>query len=135
VYALHSSLTHLDFSMEPPFDCADDNSGNAAFVHATSLIGGRDTVNLAYEMFPLLASFGFDEIADGETSVSNITLLLSEFSLTKFQGESDDHYLARVELSAENDLGSYGRTEHDVCVLAQPNGSRLNRVFRKAGVT
>jgi hypothetical protein len=86
VYELHSSLTHLDFSMEPPFDCADDNSGNAAFVHATSLIGGRDTVEeyLAYEMFPLLASFGFDEIADGETSVSNITLLLPEFSLTKF---------------------------------------------------
>jgi hypothetical protein len=125
-----------DFSTDPPFDCADDDSSDAAFVHATSLIDGRGTVEqyLACGMFPLSASFGFGEIVEGETSVSKITLPLPEFPLTKVEGECDAHFLARVELSAENVVGSYGRTEHDACVLALPNGGRLNWVFEKAGV-
>jgi hypothetical protein len=125
-----------DFSTDPPFDCADDDSSDAAFVRATSLIDGRGTVEqyLACRMFPLLASFGFGEIVEGETSVSKITLPLPEFPLTKVEGECDAHFLARVELSAENVVGSYGRTEHDACVLALLNGGRLNWVFEKAGV-
>jgi hypothetical protein len=74
VYALHSSMTPLDFSTEPLFDCADDDCGDAAFVRNTSLIGGQDTIEeyLACRMFLLLASFGFGEIADGETPISKI---------------------------------------------------------------
>jgi hypothetical protein len=81
---------------------------------------------LACGMFPLSAGFGFREIADGETPVSKIVLLLPDFPLTKFQGESDDHFQARVELGMENVVGSYNRAEHDTCMLELPNGGWLN---------
>jgi hypothetical protein len=36
---LCSHMCDLDFRMEPPFDCADDESGDVTFVKATSFIG------------------------------------------------------------------------------------------------
>jgi hypothetical protein len=41
--------------MEPPFECADDDSGDATCVDAAGLIGGQDAVKeyLAHRMFPL----------------------------------------------------------------------------------
>jgi hypothetical protein len=53
-------------------------------------------------MFMLSANFSFTEIADGETPISKVALPLQEFPLGKLQGESNDHFLARVELDAEN---------------------------------
>jgi hypothetical protein len=79
------------------------------------------------------AGFGFREVTDGETAVSKITLSMLEFPVTKLQGESNDHFLVRVELGAENIVGSYIRGEHDACKLL-PNGSPFNRVFEQAGV-
>jgi hypothetical protein len=46
----------------------------------------------------------------GETPMSKVTLPLLEFALAKLQGESNDHFLVRVELGAKNVVGSYGRT-------------------------
>jgi hypothetical protein len=83
---------------------------------------------LACGLFP--ASIGFSEITDGETLASKVTLPLPEFPLTKFRGESDDHFRVRVELDVENVVGTYSRPEHDACVLALLNGGRLNRVFK-----
>jgi hypothetical protein len=101
-------MTPLDFMMEPPFECADDDSGDAAFVHAMSLIGGRDVVEeyLACAMFPLSANFSFVGIVDGETPLLNVVASLSEFPLARFEGESNDHFLVRVELDTENVVGS-----------------------------
>jgi hypothetical protein len=61
MFTLHSSMTPLDFTADPSFECADDDFGDAAFIRAASLIGGRDAVEeyLACGMFPLLANFGF----------------------------------------------------------------------------
>jgi hypothetical protein len=136
VYALRSSMAPLDFSMEPLFKCVDDDSRDLAFIGAMGLIGGREAVEeyLAYGMLLLSASISFAEIVDGETPVSNVTLPLPEFPLAKLQGESNDHFLARVELGMEIVVGSYGHAEHDACIKALPNGGRLNRVFKKAGV-
>jgi hypothetical protein len=36
---LRSHMCDLDFPMEPPFDYADDESGDVTFVKATSFIG------------------------------------------------------------------------------------------------
>jgi hypothetical protein len=123
-------MAPLDFSTECSFECVDDNAGDLAFVHATSLIGSRDMIEeyLACGLFP--ASIGFSEITDGETLASKVTLPLPEFPLTKFRGESDDHFRVRVELDVENVVGTYSRPEHDACVLALLNGGRLNRVFK-----
>jgi hypothetical protein len=66
VYTLHLSMSPLDFSTQPPFDCADDDSGDVAFVCAMNLIGGQGAVEeyLACGLFPLSVSFGLGEIAD-----------------------------------------------------------------------
>jgi hypothetical protein len=37
-------MTALDFVMEPPFECSDDDVGDVAFVKATHCIGGRDAI-------------------------------------------------------------------------------------------
>jgi hypothetical protein len=59
---------------------------------------------------------------------------LPEFPLAKLRGESNDHFLARVKLGAENVVGSYIRTEHHACISLRPKGGRLNWVFKQAGV-
>jgi hypothetical protein len=64
-------------------------------------------------MFPLLTSFDFAGIADGETPISKVVLPLPEFPLAKLHGESKNHFLARVELGGENVVGRYGRAKHD----------------------
>jgi hypothetical protein len=121
-------MVPLDFSTEPLFECVDDDSGDLAFVWTMGLIGGWDVVEeyLAYKMFPLLANFGFAEIADGETPMSKVTLPLPEFSITKLQGESNDHFLVMVEIRVENVVGSYGHVEHDSYLKALSNEGQLN---------
>jgi hypothetical protein len=75
------------------------------------MIGGRDAIEeyLACKMFPLLANFGFAEIADGETLLLKVVLPLPEFPFSKLHGESNDHFLVRVELGTENVVSRYGR--------------------------
>jgi hypothetical protein len=36
VYVLRSNMCSLDFQMEPPFDCVDNDSGDVAFVQETN---------------------------------------------------------------------------------------------------
>jgi hypothetical protein len=81
-----------------------------------------------------LASFSFGGIAEGETSISKVTLPLPEFPLAKLQGESNYRFLARVELGVENVVGRYGHTKHEAYVKAMSNGGRLNQGLEKAGV-
>jgi hypothetical protein len=136
MYVLHSSMAPLDFLTEPSFECTDDDFGDLAFIRTTGLIGGPDAIEeyLVYGMFPLSTSFSFAEVMNGETPVVKVTLPLPVFPLAKIQGESDDHFLARLELGAENVVGSYSRAEHNVWIQSLPNGGRLNQVFEKAGV-
>jgi hypothetical protein len=84
-------MVPLDFSTDPSFECTDNDSGDLAFIRATSLNGVRDAVQeyLACGMFPLSANFSFAEIVDGETPVSKVTLPLPEVLLIKLQGESE----------------------------------------------
>jgi hypothetical protein len=93
-------MAPLDLLTDPSFECVDDDSGDLTFVHVTSLVDGQDTVEeyLACGMFLLWAGFGFTEIADGDTPVSEVTLPLPQFHLAKLQGEGDAHFLERVEL-------------------------------------
>jgi hypothetical protein len=66
--------------------------------------------------------------------VSKVVVPLPEFPLGRFEGESNDHFLVRVELDAENVVGSYSCVEHDVCIQGLLNRGHLNRVFEKSGV-
>jgi hypothetical protein len=47
-------------------------------------------------------------------------------SLKGPEGESDTHFLARVELEAKNVTGGYGWVEHDACMKSLLNGGHLN---------
>jgi hypothetical protein len=73
VHILHSYLCGLDFQTCPPFDCADEDSRDVAFIRATNFIGGRDAVEekLACRMYPMSASVGFERVANGVTPVSS----------------------------------------------------------------
>jgi hypothetical protein len=57
-----SYMCRLEFWMDPPFDCADDDSGDVAFVQATKFISGRDAMEefIACSMYPLATGAGFN---------------------------------------------------------------------------
>jgi hypothetical protein len=128
MHVLHSYMVALDFATEPLFECVDDDAGDVAFVKATRSIGGRDAIEeyMACRLFPLVASFGLGEIADGETPVSKILLPLSEFPVARLPDETNDHFCTWVELAVENVVGRYARGEHDACIATLPNEGRLN---------
>jgi hypothetical protein len=56
---------------------------------------------------------------------------LQDLGAIKAVGESEAQFLVKVELEAENIVGSYGPWEHDVCVKSLPNDGLLNQVFDK----
>jgi hypothetical protein len=58
VHALCSHMSVLDFRTEPPFNCADNDSGDITFVWVTKFIGGRDAIEefLACGVYPMAAS-------------------------------------------------------------------------------
>jgi hypothetical protein len=103
VHALRSHICGLDFRTEPPFDCADDDSGDAAFVKATKFIRGQDAMEeyLACDVYSLSASVSFEGVADGVTPVSRLKLPLSKLEVVHRDDEDDIQFLARVELDAE----------------------------------
>jgi hypothetical protein len=136
VYALHSVMSVLDYATEPLFDCPNTDVCDVVFVQAVGLIRGRDIVEeyLACSMYPLSASFDFETITDGETSVSKLVMPLPEFCVARAEGESDARFLAKVELAVENVVGSYCRAKHDACIKSLPNECHLNRVLEKARI-
>jgi hypothetical protein len=136
IYAIHSYMMGLDFTMEPPFECPDDDGSDMAFVKVTHTIGGRDVVEefMAYELFPLLVSFSLDEITEGETSVSKLAVPMPTFPIVKLPEETNDSFVGRVELAAANVIGRYPRREHDVCIMTVPNEGQVNRVFEQDSV-
>jgi hypothetical protein len=138
MHILRLYMCSLEFRTEPPFDRADDDSGDVAFVQATKFIGGRDAVEefIACSMYPLAVGASFDRVATRTTPVSKLKVPLSKFAtVRKDDNEDDVQFLARVELEAEDIVGSYTKVEHDACLAHVCNRGRLNRVFELAGVT
>jgi hypothetical protein len=74
VFALHSQMSELDYTVEPEVECSDDNPNEADFVHATTTIEGRDAIEeyIPCKMYPLVAGFGFEKVHVGMTPVSNV---------------------------------------------------------------
>jgi hypothetical protein len=137
VHILPSYMCSLEFRTDPPFDCADDDLGDIAFVQVTKFIKGHDAVYefIACGMYPLAAGIGFDRVATRMTLVSKLKVPLPKFTaVCKDDNEDDVQFLARVELEAEGIVGSYTKAEHDACLAHICNGGRLNRIFDFAGV-
>jgi hypothetical protein len=126
----------LDFWTEPPFDCANDDSGDVAFIRATKFIGGRDAVEefLACSVYLLAAGVGFNRVMVGVTLVSKLKLPLLKLVAVRKDDENDVQFLVRIELDAEGAMGSYTRPEHDACIASLCNGGHLNCMFELAEV-
>jgi hypothetical protein len=137
VYVLHTRMTVLDYMVESEVDCLDDDLNNAAFIRATSTIGGRDAIEefKACKMYPLAYSFGFKGVALGMTPVSNVHTLLLVFLVETASAKNAHHILAEVETEAEKVLGSFGPKEYDALTTTKlPNGGHLNCVFEQMGL-
>jgi hypothetical protein len=44
VYARHSRMSEIDYSIEPEVECPDNDPNDAAFFGATATIDGRDAI-------------------------------------------------------------------------------------------
>jgi hypothetical protein len=108
-------MSALDYLTEPTITCPDTDANDDDFVRATSMIGDHVVVEefRACGMHLLSANFGFREITDDETPMLKLIVPLLDFHTVKAEGECDAQFLAKVELEAENIMGSYG---HDSCV-------------------
>jgi hypothetical protein len=105
--------------MDPPFDCADGDSGDVAFVQVTKIIKGHDAVEefISCVMYPLAGGTDFDGVAMRITPVSKLKVPLPKFTAVQKDDNKDDvQFLVRVELEAEDIVGSYTKLENDACL-------------------
>jgi hypothetical protein len=124
--------------VEPEVNCPDDDANDAAFVQATSTIGGWDAIKefMACKMYPLASSFGFKGMTLSTTPVSKVRTLLSVFPMETFSTENGSLILAEVGTEAKRNLGSFWPKDYDALTTVKlPNGGRLNCVFEQTELT
>jgi hypothetical protein len=133
MYALHSWMGELDYTVEPKVECPDNDPNDVTFIQATATIGGRDAGEeyVACKIYPLATSFCFESVPLGTTPVSKVETPLPLFAL-----EHADHFLAEVVIETKRVLGSFEPRECDALrVVNIPNGGRLNRILEQMGVS
>jgi hypothetical protein len=138
VYALHSWMGELDYTIEPEVECPDNDPNDAAFIQTTVTIRGRDAVEeyMAWKIFPLAASFGFESVPLGMPAISRVETPLPLFAMGTIAAEHADHFLAEVEMETKKVMGSFRPREYDALRLMNiPNGDRLNRIFKQMGIS
>jgi hypothetical protein len=102
-----------------------------AFVRVTRTISGRDNVEklMACGLLPLSASFGICEIVEGEMPVAKLVAPTPMFPVARLLDETNDNFVARVELASVNVISRCARMEHDVCIVTVPNEGQVTRVL------
>jgi hypothetical protein len=103
-----------------------------AFVWVTTTIGGRDAVEeyVACKMHPLAASFGFESVPLGTTSVSKVETPLLVFAVGIIAAGDADRVLEEIETVTARVLGSFRPREYDALGMVNiQNGGRLNQVL------
>jgi hypothetical protein len=94
--------------------CGSEDVDLAAFVEATSLIGGQDTTEefLASSLWPLGQQFGF-ETETKESLLSKVIVPMPRIMTAIGQRESEATFVARFEKVAKELVGRYNITEHN----------------------
>jgi hypothetical protein len=136
VYALHSWIDELDYTVEPEVECPDNDPSDAAVVRATTTIRGHDDVEeyVACNVYPLAASFSFESAPLGMTLVPKVETPLPLFAVGTIAAEHADHFLAKVKTKTERVLGSFGPRKYNALMIANiPNGGHLNHVLEQMG--
>jgi hypothetical protein len=137
MYALHSRMGELDYTVEPEVECPDNDPNDVVFVRATVTIRGCDDVKeyTMCKIFPLAASFGFESVPLEMTPASKVETPLPLFAVETIAAEHTSHFLVEVETETKKVPGSFGPREYDALrVVNIPNGGRLNRILEKMGV-
>jgi hypothetical protein len=132
VHAPHSRMSAHDYTIELKVECPDGDANEAAFIRATTTIGGHDIVEefLACKMYPLASSFGFRSVTIGMTPMSMVWTPLPLFPIEVVSMETADRVLVEFEMETKKILGCFRPKEHDALKTAKLwNGGRLNRMF------
>jgi hypothetical protein len=95
MYTLHSQMTKKDYTVDPKMECPDNDPNDTAFVRATATIGGRDAVEeyVACKIYPLAATYGFENVPLGMMPVSKVKSPLPPFAMGNIAVEHADHFL------------------------------------------
>jgi hypothetical protein len=113
-YPLRSKMTLLDYLVDTPFECSPEVVDVAAFIEATSIIGGRDAVEeiLACGIWSLNDSCDF-EVETKETPLSKVTMPMLKVTPIIGMKESEAVFEMRI-INAHNLLvGNYNVVEHN----------------------
>jgi hypothetical protein len=99
--------------MEVPFSCGPKDANFAAFVEATSLIGGCDVVEefLACGLWPLGEQFGF-RVETKESPLSKVMVPMPQITAAIREWESEAKFVAHVENDVNLLVGNYNIADH-----------------------
>jgi hypothetical protein len=137
VYALHSRISALDYTVELKVECPDINVNDASFMDMAVMIDDHNTVQdfLACEMYPLASSFGFRDVTVGTTTVSKVKAPLPVFPIEPVSTEDAGRLLTKVETNIERTLGNFVPNKHNALATGKLlNDGRLNWVFEQMGI-
>jgi hypothetical protein len=107
-------MTPLVYEMDVSSSCGPEDVGFVAFIEATSLIGGRDTVEefLASGLWPLGQQFGF-EVETKESPLSKVSVLMPQITTAIRQREFEATFVVWIEKAMNELVGWYNIAEHN----------------------
>jgi hypothetical protein len=113
-YPLRSTMTPLDYLNDAPFECCPENANVAAFVEATSIIGGRDAVKefLACGIGPLSNSCSF-EVETKETPLSKVIVPMPKVTPAIGAKENGSTFETRIVNATNLLIDKYNVVEHN----------------------
>jgi hypothetical protein len=74
-------MSKLDYAVEPDIECSDNDLNDAAFIRATSTVGGHNAIEeyVTCKMYPLDVGFDFKSVPLGMTPISRVETPLPLF--------------------------------------------------------
>jgi hypothetical protein len=126
-------MAPLDYLNDVLFECSLEDVDVAAFIKATSIIGGCDAVEefLACDIWPLSDSCGF-EVETKETPLSRFVVRMLKVTPSIGEKETKSAFEMRVMNVANMLVGKYNVVECNTYTRLWYG--QLNRVFELAGV-
>jgi hypothetical protein len=111
-YPLSSMMTRLNYLTETP--CGLEDANFAAFIEATSIIGGHDAVEefLTSGLWPLSEKFGF-KVVMKESPLSKVMVPMPQFDTVIRTEEPGDKFEARIVNVVNLLVGNYNIAEHN----------------------
>jgi hypothetical protein len=91
-------------------NCLEDDPNDWAFVHATTTIGGRNTVEefMASGMWPLSIDSDLGKVVEAEVLLSKIVVPLPKFVVAKPDDEGDEQFVMWIAARADKLVRRYG---------------------------